>query len=512
VPKKSTGAFNIDSVKDPELRGYVQHLTNSLTRQNQELKIQTLKNNILEEYFHSSDLQKSLMKIAREFIMPGCSSLRILIHQKTLFGLQKNFQTAVGNFAEEYAYLDEQIINQLKDKERLIVQDTTKIHSIKFTPEHRYPKTIAALKFLQSEAVDGYLWISFEAVKEFIDFELENLDRFGEVLGWICANGVALKDSKMAADAFEEMLAIVAAPVILVNKEKKILYSNPAADTAFKGMDLSEVCLQPPMIDWLNSNNGQIEIEEEIGDRHYLVNGRKLADNDWAVILFEDDTSFNRKQAYLALMMDTINHDFRSTLVNLQGFSKLLGMVGEMNTKQSEYLQLIREGIGEIETVTTDLLDVNRMIQEGGLKVQDCSPGELVDKAVSLVQAEARQKQVRFEKQLKTTDQSVCVDRIMVISALYQLLKQAVANSHLGGTVYIAEEVTGATWHLTIRDEGRGISQIDVEKIAANHFTDKDVPGLSLVYRIARFHNGEFRLESELGKGTKYILQLPCCG
>jgi signal transduction histidine kinase len=195
----------------------------------------------------------------------------------------------------------------------------------------------------------------------------------------------------------------------------------------------------------------------------------------------------------------------------MQGFSKLLGMVGELNPKQSEYLQLIQDGIDEIASVTTDLLDVNRMIQEGGLKVQECDPKEVVKKALTLIQAEARQKQVTFEQKLNTEGQSVVVDRIMVISALYHLLKQAVQNSHLGGSVVIEEAMADDLWTVMIRDAGRGISQIDIENLTQNHFADKDSPGLSLVYRIARFHQGVFKLESELGKGTKYILQLPCC-
>jgi len=312
---------------------------------------------------------------------------------------------------------------------------------------------------------------------------------------------------------YEKMLGLLDVPVVFLGGDKKVSYANPSAEKTFNG-NFEGICLNPIVDNWLESSDKTLRTDIEIADKHYQLSGERVEEPGFtgeAFAILTDETAINRKQAYLTLMMDTINHDFRGSLVNMQGFSKLLGMVGELNPKQSEYLQLIREGIDEIAAVTTDLLDVKRMVQEGGLKLQECAPQELIQKALSLVQAEARQKQVTFESRLTSDAQKVLVDRIMVVSALYQLLKQAIQNSHLGGSVSVAEELVEDKWIVSVQDAGRGISQIDIENLAQNHFSDKNSPGLSLVYRIARFHQGDMRVESELGKGTKFILQLLCC-
>ena len=132
------------------------------------------------------------------------------------------------------------------------------------------------------------------------------------------------------------------------------------------------------------------------------------------------------------------------------------------------------------------------MVQEGGLKVQECKPGELVEKALTLIQAEARQKQVTFGKQMTSENQVILVDRVMVISALYHLLKQSIQNSHLGGSVLVGEKLEGNKWIVSIQDTGRGISQIDIENLAVNHFADKNFPGLSLVLQDCTFSSGGF--------------------
>ncbi|MDK2982221.1 MAG: two-component system, OmpR family, phosphate regulon sensor histidine kinase PhoR [Chloroflexota bacterium] len=509
MQKKTRGALDIGSIKDPELREHLQRLNASLDRQNQELKALDLKNKILDAYFQSDDLQATLDLAVETFKMPGCSSLRILAQWKSPFGIAQGMQAIEGQFAAEYAYLDDQIIQQLQDKEQLVIGDTSKIHSIKFSPEQRYPRAIGAFRFVNGEDLNGYLWVSFEAVKEFTAYELERLAQFGEVLKRVCRNAFSLRAGSDSVRIFSELLEMVDRPLVFIHAGRQVTYANACARQTFHEQ-YGEICEEPAIKAWLQGTQVALQAEVTLVERHYQVLGRRLA-NDGALLALEDDTAFERKQAYLALMMDTIHHDFRGSLVNLQGFSKLLGMVGELNDKQGEYLQWIQDGIEEIATVTTDLLDVNRMVQEGGLRVQECEPQEVVGKALALIQAEARQKQVSFDQQLTSEGQMIVVDRIMVISALYHLLKQAIQNSHLGGSVEIEEKLDGRSWIVSVHDAGRGISQIDIENLTQNHFADKNSPGLSLVYRIARFHQGDLRVESELGKGTNFILQLTSC-
>jgi len=513
VQKKTKSAFDIESVKDPDLREYLQRLSNSLNRQNQELRALALKDKILDGYFRSESLQQGLDLAVKEFKMPGCNSLRILVQQKGAFAVAHDLEAIAGDHAQDYAYLDAQIIQQLQEKDQLVINDTSKVHSIKFTPDVRYPRAIGAFRFLFSDDLAGYLWVSFEAVKEFTTYDLDKLTQFGSILELVCTNSNRVTTNRDSAMVYEKMLGLLDVPVVFLGGDKKVSYANPSAEKTFNG-NFEGICLNPIVDNWLESSDKTLRTDIEIADKHYQLSGERVEEPGFtgeAFAILTDETAINRKQAYLTLMMDTINHDFRGSLVNMQGFSKLLGMVGELNPKQSEYLQLIREGIDEIAAVTTDLLDVKRMVQEGGLKLQECAPQELIQKALSLVQAEARQKQVTFESRLTSDAQKVLVDRIMVVSALYQLLKQAIQNSHLGGSVSVAEELVEDKWIGSVQDAGRGISQIDIENLAQNHFSDKNSPGLSLVYRIARFHQGDMRVESELGKGTKFILQLLCC-
>ena len=502
--------FIVDSIKDPDLRAYVQHLSASLDKQNQELKTQTLRNNIQQKYFQSMNLQQFVDLVVDDMKIGTYSSLRILIRRKTILEEEEIVVGEAGTFTKAYAYLDTQVIQQLKDKDQLVISDTTKIHSIKFLPDKKYPKTIAAYRFMQTPQAAGYLWLSYEEIKEFSPFELQMISLAVESLAEVCQKAVLEEELHSKARLLEQLLSVVSTPVFVINDKRKIVFTNEI-EAGLLQENIEQIYLNQQFTGWLESKDLDTRFELDIADHHYQIAGQKFnVDNKGALILvLDEDTAMYQKQSYLTLILDTISHDFKVPLINMQGFSKLLEMVGELNQKQSEYIQMIRSGIEEISLVVDDLFEVNRIIQEGGLKLEECFSNDIINKAVALVQAEARQKRIDFEYNPVSTDTKIVLDKVLVISALYNLLNNAVMHSRIGGTIIINEKTQNGVWEVSVQDRGKGISQIDIERLNESNFVTKEGRGLSIVNRIAKFHKGQLIIESELGKGSKFILQLP---
>ncbi len=507
--KAGSQQFNPDSVKDTDLRAYIQHLTTSLNKQNQELKIRSLRDKIFERFMQSSSTQNLIDSVADDLRLTG-SSLRILVFAEASLGRRDVLSAEKGEFAREYAYLDEQIIQQLGEKNQSIIPDTTKIHSIKFSPDKRFPKTIAAFHFLQSPQSDGYLWLAYEVIKEFSDYELDLLSQVCAALGQVCAYSQKMIDFSTRSKIFEYALEMADFPILVLNERKEIRFTN-SFSSAWTKEQIDEIREDLKITEWLGSGKTEIASEIDHFERHYHLRGIKIATGeirDTAILFLLDETDYFRKQNYLKLAIDTINHDFKSALINLQGFSKLLGMVGEMNPKQSEYLGMIGSGVDDISSIVSDLFDVSRLELEGGLRLNNCLPAEIMDQAVALVQAEARQKRVEIQA-VCVSDTPAAVDRVLLLAALHTLLTNAVRNSHIGGTVTLEEKMKAGEWIISVNDDGKGISQLDIEKLEKTHFQSNEWPGLTLVNRIIRFHKGKLNVESELGRGSKFIIQLP---
>ena len=511
MPKHSNGVkFNIESIKDADLRAYVRQLSTLLDKQNQELKFQSIERDLYQKYFQFDDLEALLNEIVKVLPIAVCSSLRILVSRHTGLRGQKLTIGKNGSETDEYAYLDGQIIQQLKSKKQLIVSDTAKIHSIKFDSDKKYPKTICAYQFLQSKNIQGCFWIAYESVKEFSTFELQIFQRIASSLERIINRMVKMEDLYQQVEIDKRALDLIEIPVAIIGHDKKIIGSN-YPDTGQLQKWVGEICTSKEFSDWEELEQDELHFEMQIEGQHYQITVKKNVafDSKAFILILDNDSTIFGKEAYLKMIMGTISHDFRVPLINTQGFAKLLSMVGDLNEKQAEYLASIAENTENLLAVIEDLVDINRLDSDGAIKVVGCEPGELIDSAIALMQAEARQKRIEFEVITDTGEEPILVDKVLVISALYNLLKNAVVNSRIGGTVFVEGKIVDNNWTVSVKDQGKGISRIDIEKLEANHFVLKAAKGLSIVDKIARFHKGRLSVESELGRGSTFIFEIP---
>jgi len=82
------------------------------------------------------------------------------------------------------------------------------------------------------------------------------------------------------------------------------------------------------------------------------------------------------------------------------------------------------------------------------------------------------------------------------------------------GEIKILTETQGDKAVITISDNGCGIDQAHLSKIFDPFFTTKEIGkgtglGMNIAYNIIQEHNGTIEIESEVGKGTRFIIKLP---
>jgi hypothetical protein len=433
---RSTGKpFNLQDVKDPDLRAYVQHLSDSLSRQNQDLKILNQTNKIFQIFFETNNLKEMLDGIAGDIQFPGTNSLRILIHRKTSLEGEENYAAKNGEFAQEFSYLDEQIIDQLKDKNQLNIPDTSRIHSIKFSPDKKFPKAIAAYRFLDSEESSGYFWVAYESDREFTDFEQNIFSQISTCLNKVCILCISRQEMENRSKAYTQILNFIDLPVILMNQEMDILFVNPSSKKLLDG-NCEILRENKEVIEFVNSIEVNISKEIEINGQMMQLDCQKIYLNGKItlnLLVLSDETITSRKREYLSLVMDLFSHDFRVPLINMQGYAKMLPNIGDLNEKQNEYLEMINNGLEETLSGVDDLFDLERISQEERLKISGISSREMIDKAISLVHADARQKRISIETALSDEPNILLIDKGIVLSAIYNLLTNAVVQSRLGG-------------------------------------------------------------------------------
>jgi two-component system sensor histidine kinase SenX3 len=116
------------------------------------------------------------------------------------------------------------------------------------------------------------------------------------------------------------------------------------------------------------------------------------------------------------------------------------------------------------------------------------------------------------------THATVACDRRQMVSAIANLLDNAVKYSERDGEVLLSAAVDGPSLLLTVTDEGIGIPTRDLERIferfyRVDHARSRDTGGtglgLAIVRHVVRAHGGEVSVESVEGQGSAFRVTLP---
>jgi len=217
-----------------------------------------------------------------------------------------------------------------------------------------------------------------------------------------------------------------------------------------------------------------------------------------------------------------IAHDFNNLLAAVIGGLGLLERRASLAEEQQRVLGMTKRAAEQGSELVRQLLAFARRQR---LQPDPVDLGALRE-AVSNLLVHTLGGLVNVEWKLGDEVWTVFADRAQLELALLNLLINARDAMPSGGTVTVIAEnreveagelpglVPGDYIRVCVADTGTGISPENLEKVMEPFFTTKEVGkgsglGLSMVYGFAKQSNGAFRIESELGAGTKAELWLP---
>ncbi len=181
----------------------------------------------------------------------------------------------------------------------------------------------------------------------------------------------------------------------------------------------------------------------------------------------------------------------------------------------SATLELMKEGLTRIESVTSRLLTLTR---EAPISPQLEDLNTQVLDTVHMFELRSKDKETRIHKKLDPFLPKIHLDGNRFHEALFNIIDNAhdAMGDHPGEilvrTYRIQEPFEGAA--VEVRDSGEGISEKDLEKIFDPFFTTKPIGegtglGLGIARRVIEEHGGALRVTSIQGKGTSMIILLP---
>ncbi len=225
------------------------------------------------------------------------------------------------------------------------------------------------------------------------------------------------------------------------------------------------------------------------------------------------------KDEFLASM----SHELRTPLNAILGMSEILkeGIYGSLNDKQLKSIKTVEESGQHLLSLINDILDVSK-INAGKfeLDLSDIEVEALAEACIRLVKQLAHQKNISVTSKISNNVQNLKADSRRLKQAIVNLLSNAIKFTPKDGSIglEILGDEENQIINFVVWDTGIGIAPEHLEKLFVP-FTQLDSSlarenvgtglGLSLVKGIAELHSGGVKLESELGKGSRFTISLP---
>jgi PAS domain S-box-containing protein len=222
----------------------------------------------------------------------------------------------------------------------------------------------------------------------------------------------------------------------------------------------------------------------------------------------------------------TMSHELRTPLNAILGMSEALEeqIFGDLNPRQLSSIATIAKSGEHLLSLINDLLDVSK-IAAGKLELNltQVSLAELCKSSLLLVRQQAINKQIHLDSHLPVDIDRIAIDERRMRQVLLNLLNNAIKFTNTGGRVRLAvwlatDAKRAACLCFAITDTGIGISEADRSKLfqpfvqidsrLSRKYTGTGL-GLVLAKQIVELHGGRIVVESEIGFGSCFTVEIP---
>lgn len=331
----------------------------------------------------------------------------------------------------------------------------------------------------------------------------------------------ALSTSKNIRDS---LINSMVEGVIGINEQKDIILSNKMADQVFHTLDDNAVELIEKQIEQtFNTKETQFQ-EIEANTRYYVIIMSYIdrIQNDGRsgiVAIIRDMTNEHNLDQMKKDFIANVSHELRTPIALLQGYTESIvdGVLTEPD-EIHESLAIVLDESKRLNRLVNELLNVARMDAEGLSVEKESQPiADLLNKMRIKYRQQATD--LELNMQFEVSNQQLWdYDMDRMDQVLTNLIDNASRYTQPGDTISVKTDEDDRTHILSIADTGTGIAPEHLQqvfdrfyKVDASRKRGKQGTGLGLFIckMIIEEHGGTIEVESQVGKGTTFIIKLP---
>lgn len=215
-----------------------------------------------------------------------------------------------------------------------------------------------------------------------------------------------------------------------------------------------------------------------------------------------------------------VGHDLQTPLASMRAILEALadGMVDDPESVQ-RYLKTVQRDIRSLSLLIDDLFQMAQ-IDAGGLQLDlsQNSLSDLISDTLESFSELATRQGIRLEGAVAPEVDPVRMDAARIGRVLNNLVGNALRHTNAQGLVNVTAQRAGQRVEVIVSDSGEGIQPQDLPHLFEQFYRGEKSRsratggaglGLAISRGIIQAHGGEIRVESELGKGTRFIFSIP---
>ena len=212
-----------------------------------------------------------------------------------------------------------------------------------------------------------------------------------------------------------------------------------------------------------------------------------------------------------------LSHDIRSPLTSMRGFLQAIDDGTVPAEKIHYYIGIVMAESDRLIKLANNILDIE-LLQEAVLNLSAFDINDLIRKTVLSFEPQAIAKNLQIHCRFAHESDEIWADHDKIQRVIYNLVDNAVKFVPEAGEIVIEVNLDNEAYHVSVQDNGRGISLEDQSQIfdrffkgdpSRNEYKKGSGLGLSIVREIIRAHGGQVTVESSPGEGCLFIISIP---
>ena len=350
-------------------------------------------------------------------------------------------------------------------------------------------------------------------------------------------NSAVAKDKPASSSSdqiLQKILNTARECVLVVDRDMRIANCNVPAAVAFgrDGLDLENKRLSEIIRDldlheaFRKAVDSQVSADVRLelnraGNRKFDVHVApiELSGAIYAIGFFYETTQIDRLESVRQEFLSNISHELRTPLTSILAFVETLedgGMDDEGNNRH--FLGVIRRNAERMHSLIADILELS-LIESGNVSidVREVKLFAAIQDVLTALSAKARERDIELIIAV-LEDTVVFADSVRLEQMLTNLADNAIKFNRHGGRVTVDSERVGGMDVIIVADTGEGILPEHSQRIferfyRADRARSREIGGtglgLAIVKHLAKLHGGEVTVNSVLGSGTTFRIELP---